>query len=148
MSEIKVKDGETAVRGFIGIEVPQNEEGTYSDADLSRKDKEESTDEVQLKDLRAKTLHASGETLDEMLTRFEKTLNRHERDLTKLRPVTMQAPSEANTEADVLSCITDLIQTKMRASFRQLFVTRSEFMALEELLPDATQHFLSEIAKM
>jgi hypothetical protein len=44
-----------------------------------------------------------------MLTRFEETLKRHDRDLTKLRPVTMQAPSEANTEADLLSCLTDII---------------------------------------
>ena len=72
-----------------------------------------------------------------MLTRFEKTLGRHDRDLTKLKPVTLQAPT-ANTQTDLLSCLTDLIQSKMRTPFKQLFVTRNEFVALEEMLPDAT----------
>jgi len=61
-----------------------------------------------------------------MLTRFEKTLNRHERDLLKLKPVTLQAPEAANNEANLLTSLEDYLGSRIINTSKATFVTRRE----------------------
>ena len=98
--------------------------------------------------MRAKELQASGETLQEMLTRFDKTLNRHERDLVKLKPVTLQAPDAANKDANLLTNLADYVGSKIRNTIKAVFVTRNEFQALENIIPDTTKHFVDKLKEM
>ena len=86
--------------------------------------------------MRAKTIQASGETLEEQLVRMDKSLKRHDRDLIKLKPVTLQAPPPSNTEADILSCLVDLMAERLGRTFKQSFVSRNELEAVAAMLPD------------
>ncbi len=79
---------------------------------------------------------------------MEKTINRHERDLTKLKPVTLQAPDINNQHTDLLQCLTDIMAERMGRGFKQVFVTRNEFQALEAMLPDTQVHFRKEITNV
>jgi len=68
----------------MGVEFNDQEGATY---EIDQKPEKYDTEEPEFNlvdDLRSKTLQANGETLEEMLHRFGKTINRHERDLIKL----------------------------------------------------------------
>jgi len=52
---------------------------------------------------------------------------KHHRDLTKLNPVTLQAPHASNKESNLLSCLIDIMTERMGAQFKLAFVTRNEF---------------------
>ena len=79
------------------------------------------------------------------MAHLTKIQNRHERDLVKLKPVTLQAPDAANKETDLISCLTDIMSERMMRQQKQLFVTRNEFQSLSDLLPDTTAHFVCEL---
>lgn len=81
-----------------------------------------------------------------MLIRIEKVMNRHERDLVKLKPITLQAPEASNTESDVISCLSDIMAAKLKTLYQHVFVSRNEFQVLEKMLPNQTAHFVKEIA--
>ena len=83
-----------------------------------------------------------------MLTRFEKTLNRHERDLVKLKPVTLQAPEAANKDANLLTCLADYVGSRIRSALKSVFVTRNEFQELESVIPDNTAHVNNAVKGM
>ena len=83
--------------------------------------------------------------LTEEMAHLTKIQNRHERDLVKLKPVTLQAPDAANKETDLISCLTDIMSERMMRQQKQLFVTRNEFQSLSDLLPDTTAHFVCEL---
>ena len=109
---------------------------------------ENEENDAKIDDIRAKSLQASGESLEEMLIRFDKTLKRHERDLVKLKPVTLQAPDAANNQANLLTCLADYVGSRIRNAMKSLFVTRNEFKELENMLPDTTAHANDALKKM
>ena len=56
-----------------------------------------------------KGMTKTGETLEEQLARMNKAIKRHEMDLKKLKPITLQAPAEDNKESDLLGIMCDII---------------------------------------
>ena len=59
--------------------------------------------------------------------------------------MTLQAPDAANKESDLISCLTDLMAERMGRQFKHIFVTRNEFKELENLIPENTAQFLSQM---
>jgi hypothetical protein len=68
-----------------------------------------------------------------------------QRELQKLRPITMMAPAAENTEADTMTVLTDHIEQKFRFSMKDVFVTRNEFIKLQEIMPNQTVHLQGQI---
>ena len=83
-----------------------------------------------------KGMQSTGETLEERLARMDKGLKRHDRDLAKLRPITMQAPAASNTHADLMSILSDNLLEKLDRTLKQAFISRNEFQVLENMIPE------------
>ena len=103
---------------YAQIQIKTQEDATGSESEVEIK---------KVNALLAKGQKINLETLKNEVLRMDKSLKRHDRDLTKLKPVTLQAPDAANRDSDLLSCLIDIMMDRLGLQFKHLFVTRNEF---------------------